>query len=456
MINTQQRRVDYHQRKQRVIRQSQALLASGHQIALGKKTSNLFRNRQQASHRLDVTDFNHVIEVNADELWIEAEAMTPFSTLVEAALQYGCLPTVVPELKSITVGGGLTGVAIESSSFRYGLVHENIIESEILLSDGQVVTCRADNEYRDLFYGFPNTYGSLGYALKVRMKMIKAKPFVKLTHLHFTDPKAYFDKMQQVCEDNRDGGDIAYIDGTIFSAHDLHLTLGEFVDQVPYTSGYKWLSIYYRSIKKRDQDYLTVADYIWRWDSDWFWCSKNFLMQNFLMRLLFGRWVLNSVAFWKIMNFARNNAVFKWLESKLTKPSETVIQDIEVPIDRAVEFHHFFHHQIGIKPVWVCPVQTYDSQHAYDFYALDPGRLFVNFGFWDTVPSRQETEHYNRLVEAEVSRLGGHKSLYSDVFYSKEQFWHIYDHDRYQQLKNKYDTKAGLRDWYDKISAKSS
>jgi FAD/FMN-containing dehydrogenase len=455
MSDSEQRQTDYQTRKARVIAEAQRLLADGHKLALGKKTSNLFRNRKRTGPRIDVSDFNHVLHVDTENLIVEVEGMTPFATLVEETLKYGCLPTVVPELKSITVGGGLTGVAIESSSFRYGLVHETIVESEIMLSDGSVVTCTADNEYSDLFFSFPNTYGSLGYALKVKMKLIRAKPFVKLTHLHFDHTKALFSRMKEECQANRaEGSKFSYIDAMALSEHDLHLTLGEFVDTAPYTSNYQFMNIYYRSIAKRDQDYLTASDYIWRWDTDWFWCSKNFGMQNMLFRLLLGKWMLGSVRFWKIMHFARNSKMVALLEKWFSKPKETVIQDIEVPIENAPAFHHFFHQQIKIKPVWMCPVQTLNPKVKYHFYHMDPTKIFVNFGFWEAIESDHKPGYYNRLIETEVTKLSGHKSLYSDVFYTEHQFWQLYDKTQYQQIKAKYDAKGGLKEWYQKVTGK--
>ena len=39
------------------------------------------------------------------------------------------MPAVVPQLKSITLGGAVAGVGIEATSFRYGLVHDTIAAS---------------------------------------------------------------------------------------------------------------------------------------------------------------------------------------------------------------------------------------------------------------------------------------------------------------------------------------
>ena len=53
---------------------------------------------------------------------VEAEGMTTFFDLADATLAEGAVPCVVPQLKSITLGGAVAGVGIEASSFRFGLV----------------------------------------------------------------------------------------------------------------------------------------------------------------------------------------------------------------------------------------------------------------------------------------------------------------------------------------------
>ncbi|HLF23760.1 MAG TPA: FAD-binding protein, partial [Burkholderiales bacterium] len=87
-------------------------------LRLAKDTSNLFRDRRDvAARRLDVRDFRNVLRVDSAAGVIEVEGMTPYATLVEESLKHGVLPTVVPQLKSITIGGAATGCGIESSSF---------------------------------------------------------------------------------------------------------------------------------------------------------------------------------------------------------------------------------------------------------------------------------------------------------------------------------------------------
>ena len=131
-------------------------------LALEKTTSNLFRQRVQTRvHRLDLRDFNHVIRVDEREQLAEVEGLTTYEDLVRETLPFRLMPTVVPQLKSITIGGAIAGIGIESSSFKYGFVHETVQELEILLSDGSVVVATNENEYSDLFFGFPNSYGTM-------------------------------------------------------------------------------------------------------------------------------------------------------------------------------------------------------------------------------------------------------------------------------------------------------
>ena len=95
------------------------------------------------------------------------------------------MPLVVPQLKTITLGGAVTGLGIESTSLRNGLPHESVTEMEILTGDGRVLRATADNEHADLFHGFPNSYGTLGYALSLTIELEPVQPFVHLRHFPF-------------------------------------------------------------------------------------------------------------------------------------------------------------------------------------------------------------------------------------------------------------------------------
>ncbi|MFM8774307.1 MAG: FAD-binding protein, partial [Actinomycetota bacterium] len=110
----------------------------GAPVRLAKRTSTLFRQRvATTTPGLDVQAFDGVLEVDPVNRTAEVQGMTTYEHLVEATLPYGLMPLCVPQLKTITLGGAVTGLGIESSSFRWGLPHESVIEMDILTGAAQ-------------------------------------------------------------------------------------------------------------------------------------------------------------------------------------------------------------------------------------------------------------------------------------------------------------------------------
>ncbi len=121
----------------------------------------------------------------------------------------------------------------------------------------------------------------------------------------------------------------------------------------------------------------------------------------------------------------------------------------EVPVERGAEFLEFFDRDVGMTPVWMCPLR---AGSRWPLYPLEPGKLYVNFGFWGMVPlpRGQFDGYHNRLIETAVHELDGHKSLYSTSFYGKDEFWRLYNGDVYWPVKREYDPSGRLLDLYDK------
>jgi FAD/FMN-containing dehydrogenase len=422
-------------------------------LRLSKDTSNLFRTRARAAGgTLDARPFHHVLEVNPQEGWVDAEGSTTYEALVDATLPHGVMPAVVPELKTITLGGAAAGVGIEATSFRHGLVHETLVEMDVLTGRGEVVTCRRDNEHADLFYGFPNSYGTLGYALRLRARTLPVRPYVEVTHERHEDPERFFAALAVACDSDAD-----FVDGVAFAPDALFLNVGRFADVADAPSDYTFESIYYRSIPRLARDQLTAHDYLWRWDTDWFWCSRNVGAQNPLVRRLLGRRRLGSRTYQKIMRWNARWNVTGRLDRWRHGHAESVIQDIDVPLARAVEFLRFFQREVPIAPVWVCPLRSGPDADRFVLYPLQPRSLYVNFGFWDVVRTRQAhpPAYFNRRIEETVTRLGGIKSLYSESYYDRPAFDAAYGGAAYRALKARYDPDGAFPQLFDKCVLKA-
>ncbi|MEP6563288.1 MAG: FAD-binding oxidoreductase [Nakamurella sp.] len=445
-------------------------------VRLAKRTSNLFRTRQAIdSPGLDVSGLGGVMALDTVALTADVGGMCTFEELVAATLPHGLAPLVVPQLKTITVGGAITGGGIESSSFRNGLSFECMAEIDVLTGAGEIITA-SPTENSDLFYGFPNSYGTLGYATRVTVKLERIKPYVAVRHLRFGTVDELQRALATIVDDRVfEGVAVDYLDGVVFSRAESYLTLGTLTDEPGDTSDYTGQQIYYKSIRERSTDRLTILDYLWRWDTDWFWCSRAFGAQQQLVRRLWPKRLLRSSFYWKLVALDRRFDIANRLERLHKRPPlERVVQDIEVPIGNTAAFVDWFLDTIPIEPIWLCPLrlpaderpgtagplsrtgggqaERTAEQPTWPLYPIPPGRTYVNVGFWSVVPEQpgQVEGATNRIIERRVTELGGHKSLYSDAYYSPEDFAALYGGETYAKLKSYYDPESRLLNLYDK------
>lgn len=130
---------------------------------------------------LDTSDLSHILKVDVKARTVLVEPNMPMDQLVEETLKHGLIPPVVMEFPGITVGGGYAGTAGESSSFKYGFFDCTINYVEMVLANGDVVTC-SDSEKPDLFYGAAGAVGSIGVVTLVEIQLIVAKKYVETTY----------------------------------------------------------------------------------------------------------------------------------------------------------------------------------------------------------------------------------------------------------------------------------
>lgn len=423
-------------------------------VRLAKPTSNLFRAREKTSTKgLDTSGLTDVIAVDPAARTADVAGMCTYEDLVAATLPYGLSPLVVPQLKTITLGGAVTGLGIESASFRNGLPHESVLEMDILTGTGDIVRASED-ENLDLFRVFPNSYGTLGYSVRLKIELEAVKPFVSLRHLRFHSVPDLIDAMDRIIETGGLHGDrVDYLDGVVFSADESYLCVGIQTGTPGPVSDYTGSDVYYRSIQHSDgekYDRLTIHDYLWRWDTDWFWCSRAFGAQNPRIRRWWPRRYRRSSFYWKLIGYDQRFDIADRIEMRNGRPPrERVVQDVEVPIERTAEFLRWFLDTVPIEPIWLCPLRLRDDR-SWSLYPIRPNHTYVNVGFWSSVPVGPEDGYTNKMIERKVSELDGHKSLYSDAYYSEEEFDALYGGEIYRTVKKTYDPDSRFLDLYAK------
>lgn len=413
------------------------------QVILKKKTSNLFRNREQTKQGLDFTNFFEVLSVNSDQKTADVEGGVTMEKFASETLKHGFIPRVTIELKTITVGGAVSGIAIESSSFKYGLFHQTVEEMEVLVPTGEVIVC-SPTQNSDLFYALPNSYGTLGFILRLKIKLIKAKKFVHLKYMHYDDSQKCLADLEKFANPKETHD---FVDGVVFGKNNLVIAIGSLSDSAPYVNDYTTTKIYYQSLKAKTEDYLTVKDFLFRWDTDWWWGTEKTLLQNRLVRSVLGRRFLTSRVYMKLFRFLKKHSLIKKVLFNLGK-TETVIQDIGIPVINWNKYLDFLFKEIKISPIWLCP---YIGDSSFTLFPLANG-LYLDFGFWGNAPAKGEEGEMNRLVEKKTFELKGIKSLYSDVSYTEEEFWRNSNYGGYFKVKNKYDPQNRLKDLYRQVT----
>jgi FAD/FMN-containing dehydrogenase len=435
------------------LRRSYDAIAPADTVRLAKKTSNLFRQRAAArGPGLDVSGLDGVISLDPVAGTADVQGMCTYEHLVEETLRHGFIPCVVPQLKTITLGGAVTGLGIESTSFRNGLPHESVLELDIFTGAGEVVTARPDNEHGELFRTFPNSYGSLGYATRLRIRLEPVPAYAALRHVRFHEADKLAAAITEVVETGEwDGVRVDGMDGVAFEPGEYYLTLATWTDEATQApSDYTGNDIYFRSVQQRETDLLTVHDYLWRWDTDWFWCSGAFGAQDPRIRRFWPKRWRRSDVYMSLLGLDRRFGIADRLDRRAGRPQrERVIQDVEVPVERVGEFLDWFDREVGMRPVWLCPLVAHED---WPSYPLSPGEVYVNVGFWGTVhvgPDAPEAPR-NRAIEHMVHELDGHKSLYSDAYYDRETFDRLYGGANLTAVKHRYDPDDRFISLYDK------
>ncbi len=412
-------------------------------------TSHLFRYsdrpRRSVGERVSLAAFNHVIGVDSAEHTLDVEGSTTYDAIVRHTLPYGLLPTVTPELKGITVGGAIAGIGIESSCFRYGFVHDGVIEADVLLPDGDIVTSSADGVHQDLFAALPNSYGTLGYVLRAKIELIDAEPFVRVTSARCDSVTEFLDVMLASTRDEA----VDFVDGLIHSDREMYVICGHFAPYATDTVDIYHREPYYKQACSLRECFLRTEDYIFRYEPDWFWNIPEGGMYS-VFRKVAPRWLRRSEVY---RRFSEYKAALVKAENC---DEEQLIQDWEVPWSAARELIQcaLENVDLGGKPWAAVPVC---SRRRATLYPIEPKCLYYNLGCycWTRKPVGKERFYYTKLLDRRCFELGGIKMLYSSTFLNEEEFDRIYNGATYQGLKAVYDPHGRAPTLYEKVSSRA-
>lgn len=438
--------------------------------------SNTLHNKAYKTNnlKLNLSSLNQIISIDTSNNTVIVEPGVTMEALCAASMPYGLIPCVVPEFKNITVGGAIMGAAGESSSFKFGLFNDTCLSYQLLLADGTILEV-SPTQYADLFYGIAGSYGSLAILLQITLRLIPAKPFVRITCSHFRNSQEFFTALMETVEHST----ADYIDAVSFAPDSFLLMEGLKVEK-PIPSLYHlerpWSQWFIQRLRPKEQTlYLSQHDYLFRYDKAAFW------MGSFIANW---REILKNLLFWKKIKHTPGRDIRKIFQSKplnlnpnlfyrlilsnvisskilyqlLHQISEESLQDalfihdFFIPPSKFNAFIEYAFTCAHIAPLWICPIKTTAMPQYLSPQCSNVEDYFINIGIYGCPAGTDSIPELSKKFESYVDQIGGRKILYSLNYYSEEKFWKTRNRPFYQELRKRYGAEGRLTDLYQKIS----
>lgn len=404
---------------------------------------------------IDISRLNEIIEINEKEQYIVLEPLVTMRQLVHATIKKGLSSPVITELAQMTVGGALQGLGGESSSFRYGFLDDSVLEYEVVLGDGILLTVKA-NQHADLFNAIPGSFGSLGIVTKIKLRLIPTARYVRITY----DRLDNIESVQAIFAEVANDKSMDFIECVALSKNDFRLVKGSMENRIGLIN---WLfkrcklSRYYHrwffnhlvenSKQKGKEQWLTYEDYVFRWNRGNFWTAVIELekkysgrMRLFFIRMIFG-WLMVSKNLYKIF----------YKKTLQQREEDSFYQDLLVPLKEMKIFFNYLDETVNVYPIWLIPVKTPTEDKLFSI----PGSshaYYVDFGIWGPYKGSKNFVELNRDVEHCLGQLDGRKWLWGQGYYEESEFWHVYDLAHYEGLRRKYKAEGRFISIYLKVT----
>lgn len=436
-------------------------------------------------YEVNLSELADVVSVDLDEMVVTIEPYVTMGYLTATLTKLGVSLAVVPEYDDLTVGGLVCGYGIEGSSHKYGLFYDEVIAMEVVLAGGKVVTATRDNEYSDLFYAMPWSYGALGMLVGVQMRLIRIKPFMKVTYFPVAG------SIKHMCEawdhflvpSHKPWAE--YVEGLIYSSTTGVIMTADYADAEEANASGKinrfgwWFKPWFHrhvqdNILNKSTDgspvveYVPTREYFHRHTRSLYW-------QADLLVPMGNHPVFRFIAGWLMpprVSFLKLTTVGKKMNDYYS--SRFVAQDILVPLRKTAECMELMHDEFDIYPVWLCPHRVFKTRRGTmldceaDYDSITPMRqgdtqdaqMFTDVGIWFTPGPILRGETYDtdaalHNLEQWLIKNHGYQTLYAYTELNESDFWKMFDKTLYEKCRDKYNAKKHFMDVYYKVGRKN-
>eukprot|EP00746_Dinoflagellata_sp_MGD_P024061 gnl/MRDRNA2_/MRDRNA2_156449_c0_seq1.p1 gnl/MRDRNA2_/MRDRNA2_156449_c0~~gnl/MRDRNA2_/MRDRNA2_156449_c0_seq1.p1 ORF type:complete len:553 (+),score=93.58 gnl/MRDRNA2_/MRDRNA2_156449_c0_seq1:69-1727(+) len=432
----------------------------------GWKTMSLRVGKYKATHTgIEVSHLRSVVHVDEKKETVLLEPNVTMGQATATLNPLGWTLPVVPELDDLTVGGLVCGVGVESSSHKHGLFQHSCVAFELVTADGEYSRITAEDD-PDLFRSIPWSYGTLGFLVGVEVKIMRIKPFVKLTYApHYSRDSAVKCFRQAAADENIDFLETlafapdAYVqmDGVLVDADEAYGDEdGKHIN--PIGHWYKpWFFTHVRSFlacdnEKQHKDaviaheYIPLRDYYHRHTRSLFWEIQDIVTfgNHWLFRYTLGWLMPPNIS---LMKRTQTEELRKLYEE------HHVVQDMLVPVSTLDEALGVFDAEFNVYPLWICPMRVFEADRGFIAPTKDGEEMFVDIGAYG-VPQAPKFNHVSSLrqVEAFVRKVQGYQMLYADTHLTREEFREMFHHDLYDEMRNRLaGCKEAFPEVFDKV-----
>lgn len=441
---------------------------------------SLKENNHKKSHTVQVpmrSTMVSIVEFDEKKMTVKCEPLVNMGQISRFLIPKGYTLAVLPELDDLTVGGLLMGFGIESTSHIHGLFQEICVEYEVVLGDGRVVIARADNEFSDLFYALPWSYGTLGMVVSATLKVIPCKPFVRLSYRRYDTMEGLHKALTEVSL-KRDPENALFIEALAYSINSGVLMVGSFTDSAtpkptdPKGTRFENIALWFKKyfyvhveevakpLKGDGSDeaveIIPLRAYYHRHTRSIFWEMPHIIpfADQLWFRLLLG-WAMPPNI--NLIKASQTNAIRKmWME-------QFAVQDMLVPMTDMRDCLDLMDEEFGIYPVWLCPHLVVNHAQrglvntSKKCPAGAPFEMYVDIGIYGP-PTRRPYDHTKSLrkTEAFVRSRDGYQGLYAMCYMDRTEFRQMFNHDLYDKCRIKYGAVDKFPEVFDKTCVRPS
>ena len=439
-----------------------------------------YRKYKTTSTQISVSLYD-ILSWSEEDKTVTVEPLVNMGQLSHFLIPKGYTLPVLPEMDDLTVGGLYMGVGIETSSHKYGLFNDNVVSAEIVLASGDVVTCGRNGPNKDLFDALPWSYGTLGFLTSVTIRIVPCKPYVAV---HYIPCSTKADGVLEFRRWSEEQGDenADFVEALSFT-HETMVVMPayfcnaddireKYSDATHNAMSWWYKPWFYKHVgwmlddnQGERWEIVPLRDYFHRHTKSIFWELEQIIpvANHPIFRFLLGWAVPPKVSFLKL---TQTEALQKLYEE------QHVIQDMLVPISEMGKSLDVFEDQYGLYPLWICPYRAYDygaaNGETHRCFLRKPNadsedpktgeryEMYVDLGAYGIPRSVLNKEPFDavasgRAVESFVVSVRGFQMLYADTYMTKDEFYHMFDHEHYFKMKAKYDKLSAFPEIFSKV-----